>query len=72
MATSSKSSAIALCALYGHLTVDECVRAARVDEDFQIERFGLVEGAHDLDEAFLYTTFGAAKSLVDLSLIRDI
>jgi len=38
----------------------------------QTKRFGLVEGAHDLDEAFIYTTFSAAKTLVNFSMLRDV
>lgn len=72
MAISAKSTAIALCALHGKLTIEEAVRASRIDEDYQIQTFGLVEGAHDLDESFLYTTFGAAKSIVNLSQLREI
>lgn len=72
MAISSKSCAIALCSLYGKLTIEEAVRASRIDEDYQIQTFGLVEGAHDLDESFLYTTFGAAKSIINLSQLREV
>ena len=67
MAISSKSAAISLCTLHGKLTIEDAVRASRIDEDYQIQTFGLVEGAHDLDESYLYTTFGAAKSIVNLS-----
>ena len=34
IAQSSKSAAIALCSLYGHLTIDQAVEAARVEENF--------------------------------------
>ena len=37
----------------GELSLQDAVAAARVDEDFQVRHFGLVEGAHDLDEAVL-------------------
>lgn len=36
MAISAKSTAIALCALHGKLTIEEAVRASRIDEDYQI------------------------------------
>lgn len=72
MTQSSKSAAISLCTLYGHLTVEQAVKAARTDENFQIEKFGLVEGAHDLDETNLYTTFTSAKTIVNLAQLRDI
>jgi len=32
----------------------------------------MVEGAHDLDEAYLYTTFGSAKTIVNMAQLRDI
>ena len=72
MAISSKSAAIALCALHGKLSIEEAVRASRIDEDYQIQSFGLVEGAHDLDESYLYTTFGAAKAIVNMAQLREI
>ena len=35
----------------GYLTVEQAIRGARVEEDFQIEEWGLVEGGHDIDIA---------------------
>ena len=39
----------------------------RVDEDFQTEHFGVVQGAHDLDEMFIFTQFATAKNIINLS-----
>ena len=36
MAICSKSTAIALCTLFGKLSIEEAVRASRIDEDYQI------------------------------------
>ena len=68
----SKSSAVALALIHGgHITVEDAVRFARIDEDFQTKYFGVVQGAHDLDEAYLYSVFSTASTLVDLSMLRD-
>ena len=34
MAISAKSTAIALCTLHGKLSIEEAVRASRIDEDY--------------------------------------
>lgn len=67
MAIASKSTAVAMCALFNKISIEDAVKASRTDEEFQIEKFGLVEGAHDLDESFMFTTYGAAKSLINLA-----
>ena len=68
----SKSSAIALALIHGgHISVEQAVRLARIDEDFQTKYFGVVQGAHDLDEAYLYSVFSTAKSIVNLSALRE-
>ena len=35
--------------LYGHLSVDELRQASRVEEEFQVDIWGVVEGGHDMD-----------------------
>ena len=63
-----KSSAIAMSLILGsNTTVEQAVRYSRIDEDFQTKHFGIVEGAHDLDEAYLYTVFSTAKAFVSLA-----
>lgn len=37
--------------LQGHLDLAQALQAARVEEEFQIDRWGLVEGGHDVDQA---------------------
>lgn len=37
--------------MQGRLGVAGALEAARVEEDFQIDRWGLVEGGHDIDIA---------------------
>ena len=71
LATSSKSSAIAICGLHGFISIQEAVAAARIEEDFGISKYGAVQGAHDLDEAVMYTMFASAKSLVNFAMLRE-
>jgi chaperone required for assembly of F1-ATPase len=49
------------------LSIEEAVRLSRIDEDHQTSTFGVVEGAHDLDEAYLYSVFSTAKNLSNLA-----
>ena len=51
LAFASKSVVIATCAVRSPETVgiEEVMKAARVEEEIQIERWGLVEGGHDMD-----------------------
>jgi ATP synthase mitochondrial F1 complex assembly factor 2 len=49
VAAEAKSFWIAWGALEGKLSVQEALQAARVEEEFQIENWGLVEGGHDYD-----------------------
>ena len=51
LAFASKSVVIATCAVRSPETVGivEVMKAARVEEEIQIERWGLVEGGHDMD-----------------------
>ena len=71
MCQSTRSSAVGLCILHDKISIEEGVRAARVDEDHQTAKFGVVAGAHDLDEAYLYTTLSSAKNVVNLALLRE-
>ena len=71
IATAAKSSTIPTLLLHNKISIEEAVRAARMDEDFQTESFGVVEGAHDLDEAYLYSVFSTAKSIINLCMCRD-
>jgi chaperone required for assembly of F1-ATPase len=69
----AKSAIIALSLLHGnHITIDQAVRLARIEEDFQTKYFGVVEGAHDLDEAYLYSVFSSARTILNLAQLRDI
>ena len=44
-----KSLVIALAMLYRHLSIDQAIVASRIEEEFQTEIWGVVEGGHDMD-----------------------
>ncbi|CAK4089579.1 unnamed protein product [Aphanomyces euteiches] len=46
-----KSMVVALALMKRHITAKEAIELGRLEEEFQIERWGLVEGGHDLDRA---------------------
>ena len=71
-AVCSKSAAISLAVIHGHISIEEAVRASRIDEDYQTQHFGVVEGAHDLDEAYLYSVFSTAKTITNLGQLREL
>jgi len=49
-ASSSKSAVIALALLHGNISVDQAVDAALVEEKWQRQNWGTVEGCHDIAE----------------------
>jgi ATP synthase F1 complex assembly factor 2 len=51
VATEAKSFWVGAGALVGPLGTEAALRAARVEEEFQIEQWGLVEGGHDYDRS---------------------
>jgi len=70
IATETKSLLIAIAALQGdfHVMKDihNVVHAGRVEEEFQIENWGLVEGGHDYDRLNASISIGAARTMLDL------
>lgn len=64
--TTSKSLVVSAALLHGRLSVAEAVAAARLEEDFQLEDWGMVEAGHDLDIADTRTRIGAAAVFVRL------
>lgn len=59
LVTSSKSVVITAALLGGRLDVREAVAAARLEEEFQLEDWGMVEAGHDLDIADTHTRIAA-------------
>jgi ATP synthase F1 complex assembly factor 2 len=66
LSAATKSLLISLKTLRGGMTVDEAVAASRVEEEMQIEEWGLVEGGHDLDQLDLRVKVAAPVMLMKL------
>jgi ATP synthase F1 complex assembly factor 2 len=66
LSAATKSLLISLKTLRGGLTVDEAIAAARVEEEAQIEEWGLVEGGHDLDQLDIRVKVSAPVVLMKL------
>jgi ATP synthase F1 complex assembly factor 2 len=49
MACEAKSFFVAATLITGYLDPEHAIRAARVEEEFQIHNWGFVEGQHDYD-----------------------
>ena len=62
----SKSSIISLALWRGQLSAEDAVAATRLTENFQTERWGVVEGGHDLDEANLAIKLAASSVFLRL------
>ena len=61
---------MALAFVMNDVDVDQAVNIARLDEQYQQSIFGVVEGAHDYDQAHTQATFMTIKSMLNLSLLR--
>ena len=49
MTMECKSIVLALACLFGHLNLEGIKAASRIEEEFQVEIWGVVEGGHDMD-----------------------
>lgn len=71
IASSAKSTAVALSLMHDeNMTIEKAVKAARADELYQTKIFGVVEGAHDYDEATTSLGIGTPKTMYDLLKAR--
>lgn len=66
IANSTKSTVVSLALLKEHITLEEAILVSRLEEIFQQRFFGVVEGAHDYDEARTIADVSAAKCFVNL------
>lgn len=66
LAACCKSVLLGLATMHGQLSIDGALKAARVEEDLQIEEWGLVEGGHDIDIADLRVRVAAPSIFVRL------
>ncbi|GAU13132.1 hypothetical protein TSUD_174330 [Trifolium subterraneum] len=51
IAASAQSLTIAIALVQGKLQIEEAIELIRLEEDLQVDRWGLVEGGHDIDIA---------------------
>ncbi|CAI5472082.1 unnamed protein product [Closterium sp. Yama58-4] len=66
LAGPTRSLVLALAVVRGRLKMDEAMRVIRVEEDFQTDRWGVVEGGHDIDASDLKVRVAAVSVFVRL------
>lgn len=67
IAASAHSLVIALGIFRGRLQIDEAIELVRIEEDVQVDKWGLVEGGHDIDVADLKVQIASATVFLALS-----
>uniref|UniRef100_A0A7N0T7M4 ATP synthase mitochondrial F1 complex assembly factor 2 n=1 Tax=Kalanchoe fedtschenkoi TaxID=63787 RepID=A0A7N0T7M4_KALFE len=67
IASAAHSLVIAIGLVRGRLPIEEAVELARLEEDHQVDRWGLVEGGHDVDVADLKVQISSAAVFLGLS-----
>ncbi|XP_004488938.1 uncharacterized protein [Cicer arietinum] len=70
IAASAHSLTIAIALVHGKLQIEEAIELIRLEEDLQVDRWGLVEGGHDVDVADLRVQI--SSPVVFLGLSRNI
>ncbi|KAF1885647.1 hypothetical protein Lal_00039494 [Lupinus albus] len=70
IASAGHSLTIAIGMVLGKLQIEEAIELIRLEEDLQVDRWGLVEGGHDVDIADLRVQI--ASAIVFLGLSRSI
>ncbi|CAE6203626.1 unnamed protein product [Arabidopsis arenosa] len=64
---SAHSIVIALGIFCGKLQIDDAIKLIRLEEDLQVDKWGLVEGGHDIDIADLKVQISSATVFLALS-----
>ena len=67
IAVACRSVLLGLAGVHGFVGVEELLHAARLEESWQEQEWGRVEGGHDLDEAHIKVQVHAAISFLELS-----
>ncbi|KAF0895161.1 hypothetical protein E2562_006862 [Oryza meyeriana var. granulata] len=67
MAAASYSLVIPLAIFRGRLGIEQAMELIRLEEDYQVDRWGLVEGGHDVDKADLKVQVSSAAVFLLLS-----
>lgn len=67
LASASHSLIISIAIFRGRLQIEEAIELIRLEEDMQVEKWGLVEGGHDLDVADLKVQISSAAVFLGLT-----
>ncbi|XP_062105561.1 uncharacterized protein LOC133817160 [Humulus lupulus] len=67
LASAAHSLVIALGIFRGKLEIEEAIELIRLEEDLQVDKWGLVEGGHDVDLADLKVQISSAAVFLALS-----
>ncbi|KAF3792651.1 ATP synthase F1 complex assembly factor 2 [Nymphaea thermarum] len=70
MAAAAHSLLISLGIFRGHLQIEEAIKLIRLEEDMQVDKWGFVEGGHDVDIADLRVQISSAAVLLGLSQLQ--
>ena len=61
-----KSLVMALAAIGQHITLDQLKVASRLEEEFQVEIWGVVEGGHDMDRLNNQVNLATATAFMNM------
>lgn len=67
LASAAHSLVISIGIVRGKLQIEEAIELIRLEEDLQVDRWGLVEGGHDVDIADLKVQISSAAVFLGLS-----
>lgn len=67
LASAAHSLIIAIGIYRGRLGIEQAIELIRLEEDLQVERWGLVEGGHDVDIADLRVQISSAAVFLGLT-----
>lgn len=67
IASAAHSLLISIGLCHGRLNIDQAIELIRLEEDMQVNRWGLVEGGHDVDIADLKVQISSAVVFLGLS-----
>ncbi len=61
LASTMKSTSLAISILNGVLDVEKAIECANIEENYQSSRFGKVEGSHDIQDSLNLLVVSSAK-----------
>lgn len=70
LASAAHSLIIAIGLFKGQLNIEQAIELIRLEEDSQVDRWGLVEGGHDIDIADLKVQISSAVVFLGLSKVH--